>query len=209
MIFNGGYTIKNLLLRLSAVLLVTLSSISASAGELIFTIEYYHTGNNEIIDKLLIMEETNEDQRQNIYTNMENADESSQRTLNMLLDIMKWQQNRQYRDTLTTSNRIFSQDFIIEENDSLYQGVMLPEGWLDVSFHIKTKKRHKVSSRIRASYNSIELFSGAQTVYPVDKLILLRESYTASDNDNELGIFFLEITRCGIDICIPDIEEEQ
>jgi hypothetical protein len=83
----------------------------------------------------------------------------------------------------------------------------LPEGWLDVSFHVKTKKRHKVSSRIRATYNGIELFSGTQTVYPVDKLILLHESYTASDNDNELGIFFLVITRCDIDICIPDAEE--
>jgi Fic family protein len=190
-------------------LLVVLSSISASAGELIFTIEYYHTNNDEIIDKLRIMEEANEDHRQNIYTSMENADEGSLRTLNMLLDILKWQQNRQYRDTLTASNRIFSQDFIIEENDSLYQGVMLPGGWLDVSFHVKTKKRHNISSKIRASYNSIELFSGAQTVYPVDKLILLHESYTASDNGNELGIFFLEITRCGIDICIPDVEEEK
>lgn len=188
-------------------LLVALSSISASAEELIFTIEYYHTSNNEIIDRLRIMEETNEDQRQNIYTNMENADGSSLRTLNMLLDMLNWQQNRQYRDTLTTGNRIFSLDFIIEENDSLYQGVMLPEGWLDVSFHVKTKKRHKISSRIRATYNGIELFSGTQTVYPVDKLILLHESYTASDNDNELGIFFLVITRCDIDICIPDAEE--
>ncbi len=190
-------------------LLIAFSSISASAGELIFSIEYYNTSNNEIIGKLRTMEEANEEQRQKIYTNLENADESSQHTLNILLDILEWQQNRQYRDTLTTSNIIFSQDFIIEENDSLYQGVMLPGGWLDVSFHVKTKKRHKVSARIRTNFNSIEIFSGTQTVYPIDKLILLRESYRASDNNSELGILFLEITRCSIDICKPDTEEEK
>ena len=178
----------------------------ASAVDFVVTLEYYQTSESAIIDKIKIMEKMNDEKRQILYDDRTYADESSGRTLNALLDIFQWYQITQYRDTMTQDTLLFSQDFIVSENEATYHGIEVPEGRLDVSFDVRSGKNRKVRIGFRVIFNNVELYSGTPSEYPIDKFMLLHESYLEIDDEKELEMLFIKVTHCPPDLCPKETE---
>lgn len=185
-----------------------LLSPSFAKGDYVITFEYYQTSDPAVIDNIKVMESVNNEKRQILLDDMEYADESSHRTLISLMDIFKWYQVTQYREAFSQNSLIFSQDIIIKENEATYHNVEVPGGHLIVSLDVRSKRNRKIPIGIKIMYNIVNLFSGALTEYPIDKLTLLHESYLEVDDDEELEMLFLKITRCPPDLCIEEPEEQ-
>lgn len=177
-----------------------LLSISA-AGDHVITFEYCQTDDPALISTIKMLESVNSEKRQILHDDMEYADESSRRTLVSLMDIFEWYQVAQYREAFPGNSLIFSQDFIVKENEATYFGVEVPGGYLIVSLDVRSRKNRKIPVGIKLVYNGVNLFFGAVTAYPLDELTLLHESYLEIDDDDELGMLFMKITRCPPDLC--------
>jgi hypothetical protein len=177
-------------------------------GDHVITLEYYQTSDPAVIESIKVMESANNEKRQILNDDMEYADESSRRTLISLMDIFMWYQVVQYRDAFPQNSLVFSQDFIVKENEATYHGVEVTGGNLIVSLDVRSKRNRKIPVGIKIVYNNVNLFSGALTAYPMDKLTLLHESYLEVDDDEELEMLFLTITRCPPDLCVEEPEEQ-
>jgi hypothetical protein len=185
-----------------------LLSPSSAKGDHVITFEYYQTSDPAVIYNIKMMESANSEKRQILHDDMEYADESSRRTLISLMDVFKWYQVTQYRDAFPQNSLVFSQDIIIKENEATYHGVEVPGGHLIVSLDVRSKRNRKIPVGIKIEYNNVNVFSGALTAYPMDKLTLLHESYLEVDDDEELEMLFLKITRCPPDLCSEEPEEQ-
>ena len=187
--------------------LFCLFSPSYAKGEYVITFEYYQTSDPAVIESIKVMESANNEKRQILNDDMEYADESSRRTLISLMDIFKWYQVAQYRDAFPQNSLVFSQDIIVKENEATYHGGEVPGGYLILSLDVRSKRNRNIPVGIKIVYNNVNVFSGALTAYPMDKLTLLHESYLEVDDDEELEMLFLKITRCPPDLCIEEPEE--
>jgi hypothetical protein len=185
-----------------------LLSPSSVKGDHVITFEYYQTSDPAVIDNIKVMESANSEKRQILHDDMEYADESSRRTLTSLMDIFQWYQVTQYRDAFPQNSLVFSQDIIVKENEPTYYGGEVPGGYLIVSLDVRSKRNRNIPVGIKIVHNNVNVFSGALTAYPMDKLTLLHESYLEIDDDEELEMLFLKITRCPPDLCIEEPEEE-
>jgi hypothetical protein len=184
-----------------------LLSPSVAKGDHIITFEYYQTSDPAVVDTIRMMESTNSEKKQILHDDMEYADESSRRTLMSLMDIFKWYQVTQYREAFPQDSQVFSQDFIVKENEAAYHAVEVPGGQLIVSLDVRAYKNRKIPVGIKIMYNKVNLFSGSLTAYPLDELTLLHESFLEVDDDEELEMLFLKITRCPPDLCSEEPEE--
>jgi hypothetical protein len=180
---------------------------SIAKGDYIITFEYFKTSNPAVVGNIKMMESTNSEKRRILHDDMEYADESSRRTLMSLMDIFKWYQVTQYREAFPQDSLVFSQDFIVKENEATYHGVEVAGEPLVVSLDVRSKKNREIPVGIKITYNNVNLFSGQPTAYPLDELTLLHESYLEADDDNELEMLFLKITRCPPDLCSEESEE--
>jgi hypothetical protein len=176
-------------------------------GDYVITFDYYQTSDPVVINNIKMMESVNSEKRQILQDDMEYADDSSRRTLMSLMDIFKWYQVTQYRDAFPQKSLVFSQDIIVKENEATYHGIEMPGGHLIVSLDVRSKSNRRIPVAIRIVYNNVNLFSGALTAYPMDELTLLHESYLEVDDEDELEMLFLKITRCPPDLCIEEPEE--
>ena len=95
------------------VVLLLMSLPSYAAADLILSLEYYHTSNTEIIDKIIVTKLMHEEQKEKLYDDLLVADDSSRRTLNALLDIFEWHQTNQFRRAMTWESRVFASDFMV------------------------------------------------------------------------------------------------
>lgn len=178
-----------------------LASSPANARDLVLNLEYYRTNNYDSIERIKNIEEHNKEKKQMLLDDIENADESTRRTLQVLQEIFEWYKNIQYREVLTVNDVVFSQDFIIAENEARSYGVNVRGGWLDTSFDAGTKKQHSIPVGIKIVFNGENLFSDGKINYPMDKLILLHESYISTYGYRKLEILFMKISRCSPDLC--------
>jgi hypothetical protein len=174
----------------------------------VITFEYYQTSDPAVIKSIKVMESVNSEKRQILHDDMQYADDSSRRTLISLMDIFTWYKVTQYRAAFPQTSLVFSQDIIVKENEATYHGVELPGGNLIVSLDVRSKNNRTIPVAIRIVYNNVNLFSGSVTAYPIDELILLHESYLEIDDDEELDMLFLKITRCPPDLCSEEPEEQ-
>ena len=186
----------------------SLHSPSYAAGDHVITFEYYETGDPAVINSIKMMERVNSEKRKILQDDMEYADDSSRRTLKSLMDIFKWYQVAQYRDAFPRNSLVFSQDLIVKENEATYHGVEVPGGHLIVSLDVRSKSSRTIPVAISIVYNNVNLFAGSLTAYPMDVITLLHESYLEIDDDEELEMLFMKITRCPPDLCIEEPEEE-
>ena len=179
----------------AAHVLLLLCASFAAAGEILVNLEYVYKDNSYIIGRLHEMELILTERKQKILDDLKNADDSSRRTLATILDIFEEDEVNQYRKTLW-SNRVFTSEFIVPENDETYQNVSLPGGELEVTFSVKSRRGKSIPLGMNLHYNDIQIYSGAVTVYPTDRLIMVHESYMQVDDDKEeLEILFMKITR--------------
>jgi len=184
-----------------------LLSPSSAIGDHIITFEYYQTSDPAVINTVKVMEGVNSEKRQILHDDMEYADESSRRTLLSLMDIFKWYQVTQYREAFPQYSLVFSQDIIVKENEATYNGIEVPGGYLIVSLDVRSKRNRTIPVGINIVYNNVNLFSGALTVYPLDELTLLSESYLEIEDNEKLEMLFMKITRCPPDLCSEETEE--
>ena len=184
---------KNIFCVITVILLLMVLPSFASEREIGMTLEYYHTGNKEIINRVYVMELTNEENKQKLYNDLRSADEGSQRTLNALLGIFKWYHVSQFRKALTPESRVFSEEFIVPEDAISSQSAMLLEKQLDISFHIKTKRNRFVPVGMNIIYDYRELFSDIPRYYPMDKFILLDAVNMENDGDEVLEVLIMKL----------------
>jgi hypothetical protein len=189
------------------IVLFCLLSPSTAKGDHIISFAYFQSRDPAVVNNIKMMERTNSEKRQILHDDMEYADESSRRTLMSLMDIFKWYQVTQYREAFPQDSLVFSQDFIVKENEAAYHAVEVPGGQLIVSLDVRSKKNRKIPVDINIMYNNANLFSGPLTAYPLDELTLLHESYLEGDDDEELEMLFMKITRCPPDLCSEEPEE--
>ena len=185
-----------------------LLSPSSAKGDHVITFEYYRTNDPAVINNVKVMESMNSEKRQILQDDMEYADESSRRSLISFMDIFKWYKVTQYRNAFPQNSLVFSQDIIVKENEATYHDVEVPGGHLIVSLDVRSKRNRTIPVGIKIVYNSVDLFSGALTAYAIDELTLLHESYHGADNDEELDMLFLKMTRCPPDLCSEEPEEQ-
>lgn len=176
-------------------------------AEHVISIEFYQTSDPSIIKTIKEMERVNREKQQILHDDMAYADESSRRTLVSLMDIFKWYQVSEYRDAFPHTSLVFSQDFIVKENEASFHGAEVPGGNLIMSFDVRSKRNRKIPVGIKVLYNNVNLFSGRLTEYPLDELTLLHESYLEIDDDEELEMLFMKVTRCPPDLCSEEPEE--
>jgi len=186
----------------------SLLSPSPAKADYVITFDYYLTSDPVVINNIKVMENVNSEKRQILHDDLEYADDSSRRTLISLMDIFKWYQVIQYRNAFPQHSLVFSQDIIVKENEATYHGIEVPGGHLIVSLDVRSKSNRRIPVAIRLVSNNVNLFSVALTAYPIDELTLLHESYLEVDDDDELEMLFLKITRCPPDLCIEDPEEQ-
>jgi len=174
---------------------ITLCSCRAFAGDLALTLEYYQTDNIDRIDSIYIMKMTIDEERQKLYDDLINADESSRRTLNSIIDILDWYQVSQLRKTLSLREKVFSEDIIVPENLPSSRSISLPEGVLDLNMNIQKKRNHHVPMGMQVVYDDRLIFSDTPRVYPMDKFILLTNLERSVFDSRALDLLFLKIAQ--------------
>jgi len=176
-------------------------------GEYIVAFEYYLTTDPAAIKNIKVLEDVNRQKKQILMDDTEYADENSQRTLTALMDIFKWYQVVQYHNAFSPASRVFSEEIIVKENEATYQGFEVPGGYLTVSLDVRSKRNHSIPVGIKILFNNMSIFSGAVRSYPLDQLILLHESFDEVDDDEELEMLFLKLTRCPPELCDDESQD--
>ena len=167
---------------------------SFAAADVILSLEYYHTSNTELIDKIIVTKLMHEEQKEKLNDDLLVADDSSRRTLNALLDIFEWYQTNQFRKAMTWESMVFSSDFIVPENEISSRSVILSGRQLDISFNVQEARDRHVPVGMNILYDYRELYSDIPRVYPFDKPILLSDVNTPEDSSQDLEILILKIT---------------
>jgi hypothetical protein len=186
---------KHIFYTVSIILLLIFLPSSALAKDLVITLEYFHTSDPELVDRVNIVELVNKKQREKIYDDLINADESSRRTLSALADIFEWYRISNFQRVLTRESRVFLESFIVPADSITSQSVIISGRQLDIYFNVQSQKNLHVPLGLNIIYDGKELYSDIPRVYPMDKLILLRDLDDSADFTQEVEILILKITR--------------
>jgi hypothetical protein len=186
---------KHIFYTVSIILLLIFLPSSALAKDLVITLEYFHTSDPELVDRVNIVELVNKKQREKIYDDLINADESSRRTLSALADIFEWYRISNFQRVLTRESRVLLESFIVPADSITSQSVIISGRQLDIYFNVQSQKNLHVPLGLNIIYDGKELYSDIPRVYPMDKLILLRDLDDSADFTQEVEILILKITR--------------